>query len=62
MFCCHERSMGGVAFVYCTYVGIVCIFELYTNPPPQVSVFLGNTYMNIPNFVCNYKVAVQIFR
>jgi len=26
-------SMGGVAVVYYTYVGIVCIFELYTNPP-----------------------------
>jgi len=24
--------------------------------------FLGNMYMNIPSFVCNYKVAVPIFR
>lgn len=32
-------SMEGVAVDYYTYVGIVCIFELYTNPPSEASVF-----------------------
>ena len=49
------------AVVYYTYLGIVFIYELYTNPPHRFQ-FFGKYVYEHALALCNYKVAVPFFR